>query len=140
MHNASVLNPWVDLPVSSPYVLVGDRQMVKKHNESAGEQYQLETTIPPQPFLGDPFRASLILLSRAPGFDEQDDVLYSWGVVAQAVRANLLHQPSDLRPFYVLDPNLAGSLNLPAIYAAQAGLLEDMDFVGKKLVEAFPAE
>ena len=38
------------------------------------------------------------------------------------------------------DPNLAGSLNLPAIYAAQAGLLEDMDFVGKKLVAAFPAE
>lgn len=38
------------------------------------------------------------------------------------------------------DPNLAGSLNLPAIYAAQAGLLDDMDFVGKKLVEAFPAE
>lgn len=38
------------------------------------------------------------------------------------------------------DPNLAGTLNLPAIYAAQAGLLEDMDFVGKKLVEAFPAE
>ncbi|MGE0495553.1 MAG: hypothetical protein AB7S38_40485 [Vulcanimicrobiota bacterium] len=109
MHNASVLNPWVDLPVSSPYELVGDRQMVKKHNESAGEQYQLETTIPPQPFLGDPFRASLILLSRAPGFDEQDDVLYSWGVVAQALRANLLHQPSALRPFYVLDPNLAGS-------------------------------
>jgi acyl-CoA dehydrogenase len=38
------------------------------------------------------------------------------------------------------DPNLANSLNLPAIYAAQAGLLEDMDFVGKKLVEAYPAE
>lgn len=38
------------------------------------------------------------------------------------------------------DPNLAASLNLPAIYAAQAGLLDDMDFVGKKLVEAFPAE
>jgi acyl-CoA dehydrogenase len=38
------------------------------------------------------------------------------------------------------DPNLAGSLNLSGIYAAQAGLLEDMDAVGKKLVEAFPAE
>jgi hypothetical protein len=38
------------------------------------------------------------------------------------------------------DPNLADSLNLPAIYAAQAGLLEDMDVVGKKLVAAFPAE
>jgi alkylation response protein AidB-like acyl-CoA dehydrogenase len=38
------------------------------------------------------------------------------------------------------DPNLPASLNLPGIYAAQAGLLEDMDFVGKKLVEAFPAE
>ncbi len=38
------------------------------------------------------------------------------------------------------DPNLAGSLNLPAIYQAQAGLIEDMDFVGKKLNEAFPAQ
>ena len=38
------------------------------------------------------------------------------------------------------DPNLASSLHLPDIYAAQAGLLDDMDFVGKKLVEAFPAE
>jgi alkylation response protein AidB-like acyl-CoA dehydrogenase len=38
------------------------------------------------------------------------------------------------------DPNLAQSLNLPGIYAAQAGLIEDMDFVAKKLTEAFPAE
>jgi alkylation response protein AidB-like acyl-CoA dehydrogenase len=37
------------------------------------------------------------------------------------------------------DPNLAGSLNLPGIYAAQAGLIEDMDFVAKQLVVAFPA-
>jgi alkylation response protein AidB-like acyl-CoA dehydrogenase len=38
------------------------------------------------------------------------------------------------------DPNLAASLNLPAIYQAQAGLIEDMDFVTSKLVEAFPAK
>ena len=38
------------------------------------------------------------------------------------------------------DPNLAGSLNLPGIYQAQTGLIEDMDFVAKKLNEAFPAE
>ncbi|HSN73658.1 MAG TPA: acyl-CoA dehydrogenase family protein [Anaerolineae bacterium] len=38
------------------------------------------------------------------------------------------------------DPNLPQSLNLPGIYAAQAGLIEDMDFVAKKLNEAFPAE
>jgi hypothetical protein len=38
------------------------------------------------------------------------------------------------------DPNLAGSLNLPAIYQAQAGLIDDMDLVAKKLAEAFPAE
>jgi len=37
------------------------------------------------------------------------------------------------------DPNLAASLNLPAIYQAQAGLLADMDFVANKLNEAFPA-
>jgi alkylation response protein AidB-like acyl-CoA dehydrogenase len=38
------------------------------------------------------------------------------------------------------DPNLPQSLNLSGIYAAQAGLIEDMDFVAKKLNEAFPAE
>jgi alkylation response protein AidB-like acyl-CoA dehydrogenase len=38
------------------------------------------------------------------------------------------------------DPNLSDSLGLPAIYAAQAGLIDDMDFVAGKLVEAFPAE
>jgi alkylation response protein AidB-like acyl-CoA dehydrogenase len=37
------------------------------------------------------------------------------------------------------DPNLAGSLNLPAIYAAQAGLIEDMDLIATKLNAAFPA-
>jgi alkylation response protein AidB-like acyl-CoA dehydrogenase len=38
------------------------------------------------------------------------------------------------------DPNLVGSLNLPAIYAAQTGLIEDMNLVAGKLVAAFPAE
>lgn len=35
------------------------------------------------------------------------------------------------------DPNLANSLNLPGIYQAQAGLIEDMDFAREKLNEAF---
>jgi hypothetical protein len=38
------------------------------------------------------------------------------------------------------DPSLAASLDLPAIYAAQAGLIEDMNLVAEKLVAAFPAE
>lgn len=37
------------------------------------------------------------------------------------------------------DPNLAGSLNLPAIYQAQAGLINDMDLIAAKLNAAFPA-
>ncbi|MCA9980348.1 MAG: acyl-CoA dehydrogenase family protein [Anaerolineales bacterium] len=37
------------------------------------------------------------------------------------------------------DPNLAQSLNLPAIYAAQEGLLADMDAVVDPLIKAFPA-
>jgi len=38
------------------------------------------------------------------------------------------------------DPNLANSLNLPAIFQAQNGLVEDMNLVASKLIEAFPAE
>ena len=38
------------------------------------------------------------------------------------------------------DPNLANTLGLPAIFAAQAGLIEDMNFVAGKLIEAFPAQ
>ncbi|MEM8535057.1 MAG: acyl-CoA dehydrogenase family protein [Chloroflexota bacterium] len=37
------------------------------------------------------------------------------------------------------DPNLANSLNLPAIYQAQTGQIADMDFAAKKLMETFPA-
>lgn len=38
------------------------------------------------------------------------------------------------------DPNLAASLSLPAIYQAQAGLIEDMNEVAVQLAAAFPAE
>ncbi|MCB8965648.1 MAG: acyl-CoA dehydrogenase family protein [Ardenticatenaceae bacterium] len=37
------------------------------------------------------------------------------------------------------DPNLANSLNLPAIYQAQAGMIADMDCAVEALVKAFPA-
>lgn len=37
------------------------------------------------------------------------------------------------------DPNLAQSLDLPAIYAAQAGLVADMDFAAAQLNKAFAA-
>jgi len=37
------------------------------------------------------------------------------------------------------DPNLAATLDLPAIYQAQAGLIPDMDAVAGALVETFPA-
>ncbi len=37
------------------------------------------------------------------------------------------------------EPNLANSLGLPAVYAAQAGLIEDMDYVAEALNKAFPA-
>lgn len=35
------------------------------------------------------------------------------------------------------DPNLANSLNLPAIYQSQTGLIEDMDFAAQQLNKAF---
>jgi alkylation response protein AidB-like acyl-CoA dehydrogenase len=35
------------------------------------------------------------------------------------------------------DPNLASSLNLPAIYQAQNGLIADMDFAAEQLTKAF---
>ncbi len=37
------------------------------------------------------------------------------------------------------DPNLPNTLQLPSIYHAQGKLLDDMDFVARKLNEAFPA-
>jgi alkylation response protein AidB-like acyl-CoA dehydrogenase len=38
------------------------------------------------------------------------------------------------------DPNLVNTLNLPAIYAAQAGLIDDMNLVAGKLIAAFKIE
>jgi acyl-CoA dehydrogenase len=38
------------------------------------------------------------------------------------------------------DPNLANSLNLPAIYNAQNGQIADMNLVAEQLIAAYPAE
>jgi alkylation response protein AidB-like acyl-CoA dehydrogenase len=38
------------------------------------------------------------------------------------------------------DPNLADSLDLPSIYQAQSGLVDDMNYVSRKLTELFPAK
>ena len=38
------------------------------------------------------------------------------------------------------DPNLADSLNLPAIYQAQVGLIEDMNFASEQLNQAFSVQ
>ena len=38
------------------------------------------------------------------------------------------------------DPNLANSLNLPAIYQAQVGLIEDMNFASEQLNQAFSVQ
>jgi hypothetical protein len=38
------------------------------------------------------------------------------------------------------DPDLAGRLGLPAIYAAQGGQIEDMNAVAAALAASFPAD
>ncbi len=38
------------------------------------------------------------------------------------------------------DPNLAAALNLPAMYQAQVGQIDDMNVVVQKLIEAFPVD
>ena len=98
-------NPWVNLPSKAPFILEIDHELVEKFNtdENRLEEHRIHTELLPEPYLGDPFNASVFLLNLNPGYSPDDVKFYDDPKGRQAVLGNLTHEPSPY-PFFMLDP------------------------------------
>jgi len=109
-----IQNPWLDLPLTPPYVLPADLQAVTGFNNKYGKNprvvLQLESL--PEPFIGDITNAKVLLLVANPGHCDYDTSAHREEIFRNPILANLRQERRDY-PFYPLDPALKKS---PASY------------------------
>ena len=98
-------NPWTLLPSSAPYILPCDAQAVADFNARAGDRHRLQTSVLPEPYLGNPM-APVVLLNLNPGWNAaHDPINHARPQFIHRNRQNLLHESHPF-PFYLLDPDL----------------------------------
>lgn len=105
-------NPWRELGLDTsvaPYVLKNDCEYIKCHNESARPEHKIMVNSIPEPFIGNPETAKLVLLNLNPGHGETDDKDHLRPEIKKAMFYNLHHFGSQEYPFYPLNPAFDGT-------------------------------
>jgi len=103
------MNPWAELPASPPFILPDDRPRVLEYQTRSRPENRLAVGCLPEPWVGNPITATVIVLQLNPGYTpSDDDPLHARSDYQALVRASLLHQPLDY-PFHYLDPRFANS-------------------------------
>jgi hypothetical protein len=95
-------NPWTKLQKNSPYILREDLNAIKEFNKKAKKEHKIKHNILPQPFIGSPKTAKVILLSLNPGYSPKDK--YAEDHVKGFKQANLQsYNFKNKFAFYLLD-------------------------------------
>jgi len=98
-------NPWLKLrPSNISYVLEIDRACIRQHNGATSDpakQFVVESI--PEPFIGNPKTAKVVLLGKNPGHSDDDRTSYDDSQFQQAMFLNLQHK-LERYPFYPLNP------------------------------------
>jgi hypothetical protein len=102
-----VQNPWLKLPGESDYILEIDRESIKRYNESRRrEDRRVNLKSVPEPFIGNPESARVVLLSLNPGDSEDDLKAHSNHEFKKALFHNLSGESQNY-PFYPLNPEFS---------------------------------
>jgi hypothetical protein len=99
----AVENPWTELPGQSPYILDVDRSSIEAYNISHKDDSKIVVGSIPEPFIGNPKSARVVLLNLNPGHSEDDAIDHADCDFRGAMIRNLRHEPQDF-PFYALNP------------------------------------
>jgi hypothetical protein len=89
-------NPWSSLRENAPYVLDEDRKEIEQYAE-------IDTSLVPEPFIGNPASAKVLLLNLNPGWDQRDAEAHADAKFKAAMFRNLRHEKQEY-PFYPLNP------------------------------------
>jgi len=97
-------NPWLKLPLQSPYILEIDRDQIDSFNfaKEGRSTWVVEQSIP-EPFIGNPETARVVLLGLNPGHSEEDECNFRNSAFREAMLLNLRHDSQEY-PFYPLNP------------------------------------
>jgi hypothetical protein len=97
-------NPWHDLIFrNGEYLLDIDREQIYKYNAPRDAEHKIVLSSVPEPFIGDPSSAQVVLLLLNPGHDDTDLRSHLRQDFKDALFKNLHHE-SQAYPFYPLTP------------------------------------
>lgn len=100
-------NPWEKLSLESPFVLPSDLPCINAFNatipENDSRRIVVDSVIP-EPFVGDVFSSSVVILLLNPGLDETNDPkVHADPEFRDALISNMKHKRTDY-PFYFFNP------------------------------------
>ena len=97
-------NPWHDLTFrNGEYLLDIDREQIHEYNAPLNAEHKVVLSSVPEPFIGDPSSALVVLLLLNPGHDHTDLQSHLREDFKEALFKNLRHE-SQAYPFYPLTP------------------------------------
>jgi len=102
-------NPWSELAPEPRYVLPCDCRGIASLNQRIAakeESSAINDQSIPEPFIGDPRSATVILLNLNPGDSAEDPNTHRNPQFREALLRNLRHEPQDC-PFFALNPDFA---------------------------------
>jgi hypothetical protein len=100
-----IANPWLRLPRVPPYVLDVDRDFILRHNTVAPDDYKIIDHCIPEPFIGNPETAKVVLLLLNPGFNKNTDSdSHRRSDFKDAIFRNIRRETQEYH-FYPLNPD-----------------------------------
>lgn len=98
-------NPWKELPLEPPYVLREDLRAITTFNDGRqpNRRIEIEVASIPEPFIGNPQSAKVVLLNGNPGHDVRDCKAHMNNSFREALRLNLQREMQEY-PFFPLNP------------------------------------
>lgn len=106
-----MINPWINMDESGPdYYLPSDFEFIQKFNayHQDNAQFQIRLDSIPEPYIGNPHTAKIVLLLLNPGHSDEDILWQRKADFRHSLFNNLRHQANDY-PFYLLDPRFRES-------------------------------
>jgi len=103
MRELFVKNPWLELPRKAPYVLTSDRDCIEHYNAFANPERIIDTALVPEPFIGNPISATVVLLNLNPGWAPGDPRAHADPGFRAAIFRNLRHEAQEYS-FFPLNP------------------------------------
>ncbi len=121
-------NPWTELPSTAPYIHPRDVDHLFSVYDHLDKSKRPHTELLPNPVVGDPSTAKIVLLTKFPLYDPR--IIEDYEDVPgykDACRASLLFENTEC-PFFFIDPRFKDTVAYQWWYPKLSRLIDDCGF------------